>query len=148
MYKHMLIATDGSPLAQRAVAHGLAIAKAFAADVTVMTATQVWSAVEMARYAEGGAPRPEEDYKAMSARTAHTILTTCAEEARKASVTCSTLHVKDTEPDEAILESAKAGKCDLIVMASHSRGPIGRLLLGSVAVKVLTYAKISVHVVR
>ena len=148
MYKHILIATDGSDLAQQAVMHGIAIAKAFNAEVTIVTATPVWSVLQMAGYAQAGAPRRIEDFEIMSAKTARNILTACAEEARKAGVSCHTLHVKDTEPDEAILAAAKSRQCDLIVMASHSRGPLGRMLLGSVAMKVLTYAAVPVHVVR
>ena len=49
MYKHILIATDGSELAGRALAHGLALAKEVKASVTVVTVTQLWSALNGAQ---------------------------------------------------------------------------------------------------
>ena len=55
MYKHILIATDGSELAGRALAHGLALAKELNAPVTVVTVTQPWSAPEMALFSAGKA---------------------------------------------------------------------------------------------
>jgi nucleotide-binding universal stress UspA family protein len=48
MYKHILIATDGSELANRALVHGLALAKEVKAPVTLVTVTQPWSAFNMA----------------------------------------------------------------------------------------------------
>ena len=51
MYRHILIAIDGSELADRALAHGLALAKELKAPVTVVTVTQLWSALEMAQEA-------------------------------------------------------------------------------------------------
>jgi nucleotide-binding universal stress UspA family protein len=63
-------------------------------------------------------------------------------------VQAMSIHASDTDPDRAIVQTAKAKECDLIVMASHGRGPIGRLLLGSVALKVLTYTTIPVQIVR
>ena len=48
MYKNILIATDGSELARKAVTHGLALAKAVNAPVTIVAATEIWSAREMA----------------------------------------------------------------------------------------------------
>ena len=63
-------------------------------------------------------------------------------------MTAATIHVRDTDPDKAIVETAKTRGCDLIVMASHGRGAVGRLLLGSIALKVLTYTEIPVQIVR
>lgn len=51
MYKHILIATDGSEIAQRAVTHGLTLAKSVGAQAFFLTATKMWSAIEM-----GGMP--------------------------------------------------------------------------------------------
>ena len=48
MYKHILIATDGSELATKALEHGLALAKRDNAHVTVVTVTEPWAPLEMA----------------------------------------------------------------------------------------------------
>ena len=68
--------------------------------------------------------------------------------ARKADIQCTTLHAKDQYPAEGILETANNNHCDLIVMASHGRRGLGRLLLGSQAVRVLTNSTIPVLICR
>lgn len=148
MYKHILIATDGSELAQKAVTHGLALAKSIGAEALFLTATRMWSAMEMTEHAEHREPHPTEDYERKSATWANKILAACKEQADKAGVKCATIHVSDTDPDKAIVETAKTRGCELIVMASHGRGPIGRLLLGSIALKVLSYSAFPVLIVR
>jgi len=148
MYKRILIATDGSELAHKAVTHGLALAKSVGAETSFVTATPMWSAMEMAGHVGHGEPHQIENYEAASAKWANKVLATCREQADKAGVKCKTIHVSDTDPDRAIVETAKRSGCDLIVMASHGRGQIGRLLLGSVALKVLTYTPIPVQIVR
>ena len=62
-------------------------------------------------------------------------------------VECETVHVNDF-PAEAILATAKAKNCDLVVMASHGRRGIARLLLGSQAAQVVTSSTIPVLVCR
>jgi nucleotide-binding universal stress UspA family protein len=148
VYKHILIATDGSELAQRAVTHGLTLAKSVGARVTFLSATTMWSAMEMTGHAQHGEQHPINDFEARSAKWANKILAACKEQADQAGVQATSIHVSDTDPDRAIVQTAKARECDLIVMASHGRGPIGRLLLGSVALKVLTYTTIPVQIVR
>ena len=71
-----------------------------------------------------------------------------AEEANKAGVECKTVHIKDSDPFDGILAASNESGCDLIVMSTHGRRGIDRLLLGSVSNKVLTYSKIPVLVVR
>ena len=148
MYKRVLIATDGSDLAQKAVTHGLALAKSVGAEALFLTATKMWSALEMTEDAQHGKPHPIEDYEERSAKWANKILAACKEQAEQAGVTAATIHVPDTDPDKAIVETAKTRGCDLIVMASHGRRAVGRLLLGSIALKVLTYTEIPVQIVR
>lgn len=52
------------------------------------------------------------------------------------------------DPAEAIIKAAKAERCDLIVMGTHGQGGLQRLLLGSVAGKVIAQTEIPVTVVR
>ena len=148
MYKHILIPTDGSDLAQKAVTHGLALAKSIGAKVTMMMATKMWSALDMTGQARQGDAHPVEDYEARHSGTASKVLAACKAQADAAGVDATTMHVQDMEPDAAIVETAKVGNCDLILMASHGRGPIGRMLLGSVALKVLTSTSVPVQIIR
>lgn len=148
MYKHVLLPTDGSSLSMKAVMHGLALAKAVGAEATILMSTRMWSVLEMAEHAAEGEKHPVQDYEQRLESIASKVLSQCKAEADKAGVKCTTIHVTDADPDQAIVGTAKSKGCDLIVMASHSRGPVGRLLLGSVALKVLTHATVPVQVVR
>ena len=147
MYKSILIPTDGSELAQTAVSHGLALAKAVGAKVIFLTATAMWSPSEMAAKARHE-QQPIEHYESQHTAWANKALAPCKTAAERLGVPCTLLHISDMDPDTAITDAAKSRGCDLIVMASHGRGPIGRLLLGSVALKVLTHSMIPVLIVR
>ena len=70
MYKHILIATDGSELAGRALAHGLALAKEVKAPVTLVTVTQPWSAFDMAHKAREGNRDPMHQFEEIAAASA------------------------------------------------------------------------------
>jgi nucleotide-binding universal stress UspA family protein len=63
-------------------------------------------------------------------------------------VACTTVHVPDEHHAEGIVETAKARRCDLIVMGSHGRRGVGALLLGSVAAKVVALSAIPVLIRR
>lgn len=144
MFKHILIATDGSELAQKAVVQGLELASGLEAKVLAATVTAPWTTMA------GPVPTPAviEMYEKAAAENAARITSSVGEAARKKNVTCSTLHVRDKHPAEGILEAAKKSGCDLIVMASHGRRGVGRVLLGSVATEVLVRSTIPVLICR
>jgi len=145
MYRHILIATDGSELAQRAVTHGLALAKALAAMVTAITVTEMFPT---GPYSSMPTASMIERYEEAEAEAAANILSSVNEVATKVGVPCATVHVKDQTPAEGILETAREKACDLIVMASHGRRGVARLLLGSQAQKVVTLSPVPVLVCR
>ena len=148
MYKHVLIATDGSELAQKAETTGLTLAKALGAQVTVVTVTEPWEALSMAALAERGMPNPVADYDECMAAAANRILFGVQQTAKKGGMACATLHVKDRHPAEGIIETAKERGCDLIVVASHGRKGLSRMLLGSQTTKVVTLSTVPVLVCR
>ena len=149
MYKHILIATDGSQLADRALAHGLALAKEVKASVTVVTVTQLWSAFDMAHKARQDRDRnPMQHFEEMAAASAKAILDTAVQKAKTAGVACEVVHVPDQHPAEGIIASVEKQGCDLIVMGSHGRRAMGRLLLGSQVNEVLAHSKVPALVVR
>jgi nucleotide-binding universal stress UspA family protein len=146
MYRHILIPTDGSELAHRAVVHGLALAKLIGAKVTALTVEGSFSVY---------AVPTSKDYQISGSFTAHIehakahagkILDGVAEEARAAGVICETLQIEQDQPYKAIIETAEQRNCDLIVMASHGRSGLAAIVLGSVTTKVLTHTKIPVLV--
>jgi len=145
VYKHILIATDGSELATKAVTQGLALAKALGAKATAVTVTEPWVTMVTGDMAVAF---PVEDYEASCAANAKKILGEVSEMAKKSDATCATLHIADRFPGEGIIEAAKSSGCDLIVMASHGRRGVARLLLGSQANWVVTHSTVPVLICR
>jgi nucleotide-binding universal stress UspA family protein len=145
MYKHILIATDGSELAAKAVTAGLALAKQIGAKVTAVSASEPWTTMMVA--GDPGAAFPTMEYERAAAENAANILQTVSTAAKAAGVACETVHVMGY-PADAIIDTAKSKGCDLIVMASHGRRGIARILLGSQAVNVLTHSTIPVLICR
>jgi nucleotide-binding universal stress UspA family protein len=145
MYKHILIASDGSELAGRAAAHGLELAKVLEAKVTAVTVTEHWAALVTGEMVLGF---PYEEYEKTAAENAARILSAVTETAKKMDLACATVHAKDQFPAEGIIAAAKDNGCDLIVMASHGRRGLAKLLLGSEATKVLTLSTVPVLICR
>jgi nucleotide-binding universal stress UspA family protein len=125
MYKRILIATDGSELAMKAVKQALELAKCVGATVTAVAVTYPWSA------------SPLKNYESIAAQEAGRRLAAVADLASELGVACNTVHVADRYPAEGIEEVAKTRNCDLIVMASHGRRGISEVMLGSEAARVL-----------
>ena len=148
MYKKILIATDGSQLATKALEHGLALAKRDNAPVTVVTVTEPWPVLEMAQRAREGRADPVGQFEAVAADAANRVLNDAAQRAGAAGVACDRVHVKDQRPAEGIIATAKDKGSDLIVMASHGRRGISRMWLGSQAYEVLAHSSVPVLIVR
>ena len=146
MYKNILICTDGSSVGDKAIEQGLEIAKLAKAKVIAIKVTEMWSAVDVAGGRQALA-RIEHFEKAASDAAAK-VLKGVADAAQAAGVECETLHVPDSNPAEGILATALARGCDLIVMGSHGRRGLNRLLVGSQAHNVLNQTKVSVLVCR
>lgn len=145
MYQHLLIATDGSELAQKAVTEGLALAKELKAAVTAVTVTEPL----MSMYAgEGAIALPIEDLESAARASAEEILAGVSLASKQSGVQCVAMHVKGQFPAEGIVETAKAIKCDLIVMASHGRRGLAKLFLGSQATRVLSLSPIPVLICK
>ena len=148
MYRHILIATDGSELAHRALVHGLALAKSVGAKVTALTVTEQWTASEMASRAELGDTHPVEDYEREAQALATRILDISQAKAHEMGVACECLHEADSGPSEAILRIAEARGCDLIVVSTHARSGLARIVIGSQCAEVIAGAKVPVLVCR
>lgn len=148
MYKHILIATDGSEVASRAVAHGMALAKEHKARVTVVTVTERWSAFVLGVESQHGNRNPLGQYEAAAAAAAKSILDEAGQVAAAQGVPCELLHVPDQSPADGILGAAAEKNSDLIVMGSQGRRGVDHILVGSRAYEVLTHSKVPVLIVR
>src|SRR6201995_1130120 len=140
MYRHILIPTDGSELAERGVAHGLALAKSLGARASVIFVMEPFSEMT-GRFVEAVAR-----YAELRKEQAKTVLDQAAKAAKDAGVSCETIQVENAQPHQAIIAAANDKGCDLIVMSSHGRSGLSMLLIGSVTNKVLAHAKTPVLV--
>jgi nucleotide-binding universal stress UspA family protein len=145
MFQHLLIATDGSADGDKALRQGLGLAKALSAKVTVATVTEPWTE---AAYATLPTPSLVRIYEKAAAGNADVILDGAKKAADEAGVQCVTRHIKDQHAPQGIIKAAKDEQCDLIIVGSHGRGALGRVLLGSVSLKVLTLSNTAVLVCR
>jgi nucleotide-binding universal stress UspA family protein len=140
MYRHILIPTDGSELAEHGVKHGLALAKSLQAKVSVIFVVEPFSELT-GRFLEAVAT-----YAELRKEQARGVLDRAATVAKEAGVSCETIQVESGNPHQAIIAAAEDKGCDLIVMSSHGRSGLSMLLIGSVTNKVLTQAKTPVLV--
>ncbi len=149
MYAHILIATDGSERSGKGVTAGLDLARAEKAKVTVLTVSEPFPAYDLGtQWGFFSDQQAIDRYDADCAKIAEKVLAAAAADAAAAGVACETLHVPNSAPARAILETAKAAGCDLIVLTSHGRHGLERFLLGSQASRVVQNAETSVLVVR
>jgi nucleotide-binding universal stress UspA family protein len=145
MFKHILIATDGSELSQKALSNGTAFARSVGARVTFITASTPFHVVAAGPMM---VTDTRESYQEAVTASARKLLDEAASAARAMDVHPETVHVFSEHPFEAIIETAQARGCDLIVMASHGRKGVKGALLGSETQKVLTHCKVPVLVWR
>ena len=147
MYKRILVATDGSKLSDMAVEHALQLADISGAELVALKVVPRYPQT----YFEGGV--------ALAAAEVARIEKQWTEEAmdavnavkaagQKLEVKVKPITVKSDLIAEAIIAAAKRNKVDLIVMASHGRRGLKRLLLGSETQQVLTHSHSPVLVLR
>lgn len=144
MYQAILIPTDGSACSDKAASHGVALAKAVGAKLTFlhvldplptgMPAEALSSASYLTKMLED------------SRRYAEEALAKAQALAAGAGVEADTLLLEQTRPVDGIVKAL--GGRDLVVMGSHGRSGLGRLLLGSVTEGVMRLSDTPILVVR
>lgn len=145
MFKHILIPTDGTDLSRKAVLYGVQLAKAVGAKVTAITIRAPYAVSSLDTIAVLGS---QEQYDQESSQVAQRALAQVEMAGEAAGVAVETVQATHDQPFRAIVDSAEANRCDLIVMASHGRRGVSALLLGSETQKVLTHSVIPVLVYR
>ena len=147
MFKHILISTDGSPVAHKAAKAGIALAHALGAKVTAYYAVEQ---LQLA-YADEGYMMNQKMIEGIedSARQAgQKRVDAIGKMAKAAGGPFASVVTKALTPYEGIIAAAKKRRCDVIFMASHGRRGLSRLIMGSVTQKVLTHSRIPVVVYR
>ena len=145
MYKHILITTDGSEIANKAISHGVELAKTLGAKLSAVTVTEPYEAAMVPQ--AKGLVLPA-DYNKQCEESASKILSFVSSAAQSAGIKCDVIHEQNRWPYEGIIEAAEKVGADLIVIGSHGRRGIEGLLIGSQTTKLLTHSKIPALVVR
>ena len=148
MYRSILVATDGSPLSEKAIQSAISLAAALNARLVGLYAKPVYSAPV---YSEGAAFMSglgQQEFARHNDADADRILSRVSTLAGAAGVPIETSSREATNPFEAIIAAATDHGCDLIVMASHGRRGLSGLVLGSETQKVLTHSTTPVLVIR
>lgn len=147
MYTKIMVATDGTKLSRKAVVAASALAREFDAALTLVRVvphyaktffdgSSILSIKEMTKI--------EKDFTDKAQASLSQLLKTTVDKG----LNVNTVVVRSTDISGALLKVAKKTKTDLIVMASHGRGGIKRVLLGSETMQVLTHSEIPVLVIR
>lgn len=149
MYNNILIATDGSELAEKGVDQGVALAKETGARVTFVSVTELLPSYGIVVAAEwASSPAAFQEYREAITKAATEILTKAKAKATEIGVSVEAVHVENQSPAQGIVEAANAKNADLIVIASHGRRGVNKLLLGSQAAEVLSLSTVPVLVVK
>jgi nucleotide-binding universal stress UspA family protein len=147
MFKRILIPTDGSARSRKAARAGIRFAKAVHARVVAYHGLEVNLPYLAGEGALIDATLIGTLDKAARQRAAKYV-GEIAKAARGARVACETLVAKPVTASQGIIDAARRKKCDAIFMASHGRGGVASLVLGSVAQSVLAHSRIPVLVYR
>lgn len=147
MYKRILVATDGSTLSKKAVTSAIELAATCGAELLAIKVVPRYPQA----YFEGSIPLSAEEVARVEKQwteSAQVQLAVVEKSAQAKAVRIKALAVKSDVVSDALIATAKKHKADLIVMASHGRKGIKRLLLGSETQQVLTHSHIPVLVLR
>ena len=144
MFKHILVPVDGSPTSMLAVQKAAGLAKAFNSQVTAVYVIDPYPFTGVgADFAYGQA-----QYLSAATSDAHAALDTVKSSMEQAGVPVETVMGEGHSVHDGIMEAAKTTGADLIVMGSHGRRGLEKLVLGSVAQSVLSHTRINTLVVR
>ena len=148
MYKHILIPTDGSATAEKAVVAGLKFASWAKAKVTVFTAMPEYQMPTSGEIAARKAVLSIAEHERLSLAKAKKLHAKVARRAQTAGVKVGTAAALSDRPGQAIVDAAKKNGCDLIFIGSHGRKGLKALLLGSQTHEVLSRSDIPTLVYR
>ena len=147
MYHRILVPTDGSPLSKKAVASAIAHASATGADLVALYVVPRYPM----SYFEGSISVPNSEVARTEKQWSdkgQAVIDEVEKSAKAAGVKAKGVLIRSNLVAESVISAAKKHKCDLIVMASHGRKGIKRVLLGSETQHVLTHSKLPVLVLR
>jgi nucleotide-binding universal stress UspA family protein len=147
MYDSILVATDGSGLSRKAVDSAIELAASLAAELFILHVVPRYPTA----FFEGGVALEADEVARVErqwAEQGRAVVNEEAARAEQAGVTARAMVVTSDEVADSILAAARKHGCGLVVMASHGRRGLQRVLLGSETQHVLTRADLPVLVLR
>lgn len=147
MYERILIATDGSKLAQKAEKSAIGLAAATGASLVVLHVLADYPL----SFFEGASAVPAQDVARVEGKMrdgGQQVIDRVVTAADLQGVRAHGVLAQSDQVADAVIKMARKHRCDLIVLASHGHSGIRRLLLGSETQKVLTLSTVPVLVLR
>jgi nucleotide-binding universal stress UspA family protein len=143
MYADILVPTDGSPGTERIVEHAAALADEHGATLHLLYV------VNTASFADLPMESSYEGIASMLEQEGETALADAEATAERVAPDLTVEHAfREGSPSREIVEYATETACDVITMGTHGRGGLNRLLLGSVAERVVRKSPVPVLTVR
>lgn len=147
MYKRILVATDGSELSAKAVDHAIALAKVHGSELVALKVTHMQVDDHWDGQIKDDAVAKAQQVKTW-AKNSQAVVDGVKALADAAGVTATAITENSNYIADTIIAVAKTQGCDLVVMASHGRRGLARVLIGSETQHVLTHSHIPVLVLR
>ncbi|MDR2155757.1 MAG: universal stress protein [Burkholderiaceae bacterium] len=147
MYQRILVATDGSKLSNKAVKDAIELAASVGAELIALKVVPRYPQ----SYFEGSIPLSSDDMARVEKQwtdEGQQVVEAVKNAGAAKDVKVKPIIARSDVVSDALIAAAKKHKADLIVMASHGRKGVKRLLLGSETQQVLTHSQIPVLVLR
>lgn len=146
-YKHLLVPVDGSTLSAKAISASIELARQLGASITGFVAEPL-PPVHQGPVSASVIERDIAEHDATSAAHARPVLAQFEAAARAAGVPFTGFFDQVPRVDRAIIDTAEAQGCDMIVMVTHGRGAFGEFLFGSQTKAVLAGSRLPLLVLH
>jgi nucleotide-binding universal stress UspA family protein len=148
MFKKILVATDGSDMSYRAISTATSLAAAVNAQLVFALVLVPYTVTSVHMPLPSGLLPTHAEHEKANREHAQQVFSAAEAIAKKANVYCQLATLEHEQPWRGLVQLATTHGCDLICMASHGRGGLSALLLGSETQKVLTHSQLPVLVLR
>src|SRR5665647_871070 len=144
MFKHLLVPVDGSSTSRQSIEKAIAIAEAFKSEVTVIYVIDPYAFTGVGTDFSYG----QAEYLSAATAEANEAIKAAKRAFQDHGISVTASIVEGHAVFRGILETAESVGADLVVMGSHGRHGLEKLVLGSVTAQVLSHTRLSVLVVR
>lgn len=147
MYKHLFVPVDGSELSHRAMEGSIELAAQLGARITGFVVEPDLPLAATSHDANTFSDHIKA-HEAKNTAHANALLGRFEERAKAAGVPFAGVSVTAYGVNQAIIDEAEKAGCDMIVMVTHGRGPVGEFLFGSHTKKIIASSKLPVFVLH